>query len=103
MNTGCSSILVSCGTILIAAVGQTVIHSPQPIQSRGVTLIVYLYCDAFGFVSTATRPAGAFLTSSSLNKNGRIVACEQTNAQLLHWIHFVASHSGTITAVPRFS
>ena len=32
-----------------------------------------------------------------------MAACGQTKAQLLHWIHFSASHIGTITATPRFS
>ena len=46
---------------------------------------------------------GAALTSSSVRRNGRIVACEHTNAQLLHCTHFSGSHVGTVTAVPRFS
>ena len=79
------------------------IHSPHPIQSNGDTLIVYLNSVAFGLTSANLICAGAALTSSSLNKNGRIVACEHTNAHWLHWIHFSGSHSGTVTAVPRFS
>ena len=79
------------------------IHSPHPIQSNGDTLIVYLYSLAFGFVSASLMLAGAAFTSSSLNMNGRIVACEHTNAHWLHWIHFSAFHVGTVTAVPRFS
>ena len=47
--------------------------------------------------------AGAAFISSSSNMNGRIVACEHTKAHWLHWIHFVGSHSGTFTAIPRFS
>ena len=27
----------------------------------------------------------------------------QTKAQVLHWIHFSGSHTGTFTATPRFS
>ena len=79
------------------------IHSPHPIQSNGDTLIVYLYSLAFGFVSASLILEGAAFTSSSLNMNGRMVACEHTNAHWLHWIHFSAFHVGTVTAVPRFS
>ena len=79
------------------------IHSPHPIQSRGDTLITNLYSPALGFVSESLICSGAALTSSSERRNGRIVACEHTNAQLLHWIHVLGSHTGTVTAVPRFS
>ena len=65
--------------------------------------MVYLYSLAFGFVSASLICEGAAFTSSSLNINGRMVACEHTNAHWLHWIHLAASHSGTVTAVPRFS
>ena len=85
------------------ALGHTVIHSPHPIQSNGDTLIANLYSPALGFVSATLILAGAALTSSSVSKNGRIVACEHTNAQLLHWIHVSGSQTGTVTAVPRFS
>ena len=47
--------------------------------------------------------SGAAETSAASKINGLIVACEQTNAQLLHWTHDAGSHSGTITAVPLFS
>ena len=87
----------------MASVGQTVIHSPHPIQSNGDTLMVNLYSLAFGLVSATFMLSGAALISSSLTRNGRIVAWEHTNAHWLHWIHFSASHSGTVTAVPRFS
>ena len=85
------------------ALGHTVIHSPHPIQSSGDTLIANLYSPAFGLVSASLIFEGAALTSSSESKNGRIVACEHTNAQLLHWIQVSGSHVGTVTAVPRFS
>ena len=86
-----------------AAFGHTVIHSPHPIQSKGDTLIANLYSPAFGFVSASLMFEGAAFTSSSERRNGRIVAWEHTNAQLLHWIHVSGFHTGTITAVPRFS
>ena len=64
---------------------------------------VYLYSLAFGFVSASLMLAGAAFTSSSLNMNGRIVACEHTNAHWLHWIHLAASHVGAIEMVPQES
>ena len=79
------------------------IHSPHPIQSNGDTLIVNLYSLAFGFVSATFMLSGAALISSSLTKKGRIVAWEHTNAHWLHWIQASGFHSGTDTAVPRFS
>ena len=83
--------------------GQTVTHSPQPMQSSGLTAMVNLYSLALGLVSAAFRLAGALAISSAVRQNGRMVACEQTKAHWLHWMHFSAVHSGTMTAVPRFS
>ena len=88
----------------LAAAGQTVIHSPHPIQSNGETVIVNFIPSATAcFASASLICEGATFTSFSSRMNGRIVAWEQTNAQLLHCTQLAGSHSGTITAVPRFS
>ena len=53
--------------------------------------------------ATDFNAAGAFLTSSSVNKCGLIVACGHTYEHWLHCIQFSGIHSGTLTAVPLFS
>ena len=48
-------------------------------------------------------PSGALAASASVIATGRIAACGHTYEHWLHWIHFVASQTGTSTAIPRFS
>ena len=52
---------------------------------------------------TVLNSIGAFATSSSVNKNGRIVACGHTKLQIPHWIQFSGCQVGTCTAIVRFS
>ena len=58
----------------MALVGQTVTHSPQPMQSSGETAMVNLYSLAFGLVSALFRLAGAAAISSAVRQKGRMVA-----------------------------
>ena len=48
----------------------------------------------------ASKPAGAFFISSSVTRNGRMVACGQTMAHWLHWMQLSMIHSGTFMATP---
>ena len=47
--------------------------------------------------------AGALASSSSVMAIGRMTECGQTSEQRLHWIQCSGIHSGTSTAMPRFS
>ena len=75
-------------------------HAVERGDSHGVLILALALA---GLDRTDLRSGGAAAASSSVSANGRIVACGQTNAQLLHWMHLSASHSGTVTATPRFS
>ena len=68
-------------------------------KSRVKNIISYF----FGAMGATFKVAGAGAASSSVRTNGRIVACGQTNAHLLHLAQVSGFHSGTITATPRFS
>ena len=60
-------------------------NQPHPIQSKGDTDIVYFIVVSTACLESASLMfAGAAVTSSAERINGLIVACEQTNAQLLH-------------------
>src|SRR5699024_8947908 len=89
-------------TMVMALAGQTVTHSPQPMQSSGETAMTNLYSLA-GLLSRYLVCLGAAASSSAVSWKGRMVACEQTKAHWLQPTHLAASHSGTVTAVPRFS
>ena len=81
-------------------VGHTPIQTPQPIQSSGLNCILYEY----PFIPIAALVANEAGTSvPSFTRTGRIQACGQTKAHLLHWIQFSESHSGTKADTPRFS
>ena len=89
----------------MALVGHSPTQTPQPMQSSGETAIANLYTPLPlpALMSADLVCAGAAASSSSVRAKGRIVACGQTKAHLLHWMHLVLSHSGTLTAMPRFS
>ena len=63
-----------------APTGQTPTHTPQPMQSRGDTAMVYLYTPLPlpAFTSTILAAAGALAASSSVRAKGRMVAWGQT-------------------------
>ena len=79
--------------------GQTLAQEPHPVQSRAETAIANLY----SFIPVISRAAGASAASASVMATGRIAACGHTYAQRLHWIQFSGFHTGTLTAIPRFS
>ena len=84
--------------------GQTVTQFSQPVQSRTETCMRYWRPLNFGpSAGLVSKDAGAFLRVSSVARYGRMAACGQTREQLPHWMHLVMSHSGTFTAMPRFS
>ena len=73
--------------------GQTVIHTPQPVQSNGEIANVYL-CSLNPTAGKKCEPSGALASSSGVTKNGRIAACGHANAHWLHWIQWVGSQWG---------
>ena len=85
--------------------GQTCAQFPHPVQSSGVTPMLYFNVSSLfnALAGTNLTLSGALLASSSFNKNGLIAAWGHTNAHWLHCIHFDESHSGTLTATPLFS
>ena len=93
------------GTISMACTGHSPTQTPQPMQSRGDTAMVNLYTPLPlpALMSASLVCAGAAAASSAVSTKGRMVAWGQTKAHWLHWMHFSASHLGTVTAMPRFS
>ncbi len=85
--------------------GQTPAQTPQPMQSSGEMASVNFMPGNFlaGVRSSSLMPSGAAAASASSSANGRMAACGQTLAQLLHWMQAAASHVGTKAATPRFS
>ena len=77
-------------------------QDPHPKQSRTVTVIANLY-PGIPVISAVLVAAGAAAASSAVMATGRITACGQTKEHLLHWIQFSGFHTGTFTAIPRFS
>ena len=97
---------VSNGSITNAfsLAGQTSAQFPHPVQSIVLTCILYFNpFTSLPLASTATNASGAAANSSSVTRTGLIHACGQTNEHLLHCIQFSGFHSGTLTAIPRFS
>ena len=71
---------------------------------RGDSCILYLYpAISLPRASFVTNALGASLRSSSFARKGRMDACGQTNEHWLHMMQFSGIHSGTFTAIPRFS
>ena len=64
----------------MALVGQMPTQTPQPMQSRGLTAMVYWYTSLPlpALTGTILAAAGAFLASSSVRAKGRMVAWGQT-------------------------
>ena len=92
----------SAGTMIRAfsLLGQTLAQLPQPVQSSGLTWMRNLapLTPIAGFVANVAGTS----VFSSIN-TGRIAACGQTSEHWLHWIHLSICHTGTLTAIPRFS
>ncbi len=88
-----------------ASLGHTPTHTPQPMQSSGLMARVNFMPGNFlaGVRSSIFMASGASAASASLRANGRMAACGQTLAQLLHWMHLDSSQRGTKAATPRFS
>jgi len=84
--------------------GQTCAQLPQPVQSYGLTWMRYWWPlkrgPIAGFILNAS---GTAAMSASGTRYGRMTACGQTSAQLLHCMQLSICHSGTLTAMPRFS
>ncbi len=77
---------------------------PQPRQSREETCMrKESPANSLPLASTVAKVAGAFFFSSSSRRTGRMAAWGQTIAHWLHWMHLSLSHSGILTATPRFS
>ena len=84
--------------------GHTSTQLPQPVQSSGETCTRnFRPASSLPLPSTLTNPAGASAASCASSRNGRMVACGQTSEHWLHWMQFSGIHSGTSTAMPRFS
>ena len=87
--------------------GHSLTQTPHPTQFLGETWILnFNPFDCGPPIASRTSPfaiSGSPATSFSSNKNGLIVACGHTNAHWLHWIQFSFAHTGTLSAIERFS
>ena len=86
-----------------ASAGQALTHTPQPMQSSGLMASVYFSSLCLPLMGSTAMASGPAAASSSVRPNGRMQACGHTNEQLLHSVHFSASHFATDTDTPRFS
>src|SRR5512138_412562 len=84
--------------------GQISTHSEQPVQSSGATWSAYLCPFTSGDLKSIVRKSfGAALAASGAKYFGRIAACGQMSAHLLHWMQRLGSHVGISSAMERFS
>src|SRR5512138_712084 len=84
--------------------GQISTQSEQPVQSSGATWSAYLLPFTSGDLkSIVTKPFGAPLAASGAKNFGRIAACGQMSAHLLHWMQRLGSQTGISSAIDRFS
>src|SRR5271157_366902 len=97
-----------CGFMMIASplpvIGQFWTHTPQPVQSSTATCIVYLRpVNSLPFASTDLNDAGAPARCFGSYALGRMVACGQSREHRWHWMHTAGFHTGTFSAILRFS
>ena len=77
---------------------------PHPVQSSGLTWILYFNpSNPLPNAFLASNPSGALANSSSVTNTGLIHAWGHIKEHWLHWIQLSIIHSGTSTAIPRFS
>src|SRR5512138_2390952 len=84
--------------------GQISTQSEQPVQSSGATCSAYLLPFTSGDLnSIVTKSFGAPFRASGAKNFGRIAACGQMSAHLLHWMQSDGCHTGISRAIERFS
>src|SRR5512138_2104216 len=84
--------------------GQISTQSEQPVQSSGATWSAYFAPFTSGDLkSIVTKDFGARSSASGAKYFGRIAACGQMSAHLLHWMQSDGSQVGISRAIPRFS
>src|SRR5512133_1325074 len=84
--------------------GQISTQSEQPVQSSGATWRAYLLPFTSGDLkSIVTKSFGAPFAASGAKYFGRMAACGQMSAHLLHWMQRLGSHTGISSAMDRFS
>ena len=87
-------------------VGQFVGHAVgQPVQSSVETWTRNLdfATSPAPFMVIVVKLSGAFATSSSFRRKGRIALCGQYSEHMLHVVHFSLFQTGMTVAIPRVS
>ena len=101
-----------CGAMLIALrlgslrsrAGHTSTHRAQPVQSSAATWMVKVWPAKAGSRAGAVRkPSGAAAKRSGAPTLARITAWGHTSTHLPHCTHRSVSHTGTASAMLRFS
>src|SRR5512138_2225326 len=84
--------------------GQISTQSEQPVQSSGATWSAYLCPFTSGDLKSIVRKSfGAPFAASGAKYFGRMAACGQMSAHLLHWMQRLGSQVGISSAMERFS
>src|SRR5512139_866156 len=90
--------------LLLSLAGQTSTHRLQPVQSSTATWSAYTASgSSFQRALSVLKVGGASLSSAGSKTLARMTACGQTITHLPHWMHRSGSHTGTSSAMLRFS